>query len=200
MLHKRDIIMNRYNIVLLFFLVGIVGCVPTIKDYDAEKLEYEQIKKIKNSQATYDPFNAPATPKYVKVAKDEEEGIFIEVIKLRPITNQQGIKLDVWKVNAVNTSPDTKCVDVKWKLQDFEFQSEEPLEFLIKGGQTLYLGKMTQSIWSFDDVLIALPPSGYVDSLHIRKAEIDAKTHRLTCEIKEEDIDEPKEDTDAIEM
>jgi hypothetical protein len=48
--------------------------------------------------------------------------------------------------------------------------------------------------------MIAIPPSGYVDSMHVRDAEYDTKTHKLTCDMLEKDIDDPKKDTDAVEM
>jgi hypothetical protein len=190
------------KIVIIFALLFVVGCTPNIREYDAEKLEFDQITKLKKAQS--DPFNAPSTPAIVRVAEDKDEKVYIEVIKLKPITNQYGIKLDVWTVNAVNNSPITKCVKVLWKLQDFEFESEQPLEFMLTGNQQLNIGKMRQSIWSFEEekgtTLIAIPPSGYVDALKVRNAELDKKTNRLTCEMLEKDIDDLKKDTNAIEM
>lgn len=189
------------KIVITFVLsLFVIGCTPNIKEYDAEKLEYDQTNKLKLAQKKEDPFRSPNTPPYVKVAEDEDEHVYIEVIKLKPIKNKDGIKLDVWTVNAINQSPEPKCVIVNWKLQDFEFETEQPIEFLLKGKEVLPLGKMKQSIWSFDGAMIAIPPSGYVDSLKIRAADIDKDTHRLTCDMLEEDIDSPKKDTDAIEM
>ena len=179
-------------------LLLLTGCV-TVRDYDAEKLEYERVQELKKAQKE-DPFNSPVTPDYVKVADDPDEGIYVEVMKLHPITDPHGIKLDIWTVNAVSRSDKTKCVKIDWKLQDFEFESEQPVEFLIKKGETLHIGKMKQSIWSFDTTFIAIPPSGYVDSLHVRDADFDEKTRELTCDMLEEDVDEPKTDTDAIEM
>jgi len=188
----------------MLFLVSflITGCgLGTVKDYDSEKLEAEQISKLHKKQA--DPFNNPPTPSYVKVAKDEDEGVYIEVIKLKPLVTKQGVKLDVWTVNAISTNKEStvpKCVKVNWKLQDFEFESEQPLEFILKGKEVLNIGKMKQSIWSFDGALIAIPPSGYVDNMKVRDADFDKKIKRYTCEMLEEDIDNPKKDTDAVEM
>lgn len=70
----------------------------------------------------------------------------------------------------------------------------------MEGKGTLKIGKMKQSIWSFDDAFIAIPPSGYVDTLKVRDADYDKITHRLTCEIPEEKVDEPKKDHDTLEM
>lgn len=189
---------TRSAVLILLSLLAIVGCTPVIKDYDAEKLEYDQVTKLKKAQS--DPFNNPPTAPIVKVVEDQDEGIYVEVIKLKPITDGHGIKLDIWNVKATNKKHDPKCVSIMWKLQDFEFESSQPLEFLIHGGETLNLGKMKQSIWSFDGAAIAIPPSGYVEKMNVRKADIDKITHRLTCDMLEEDIDDLKQDTDAPEL
>ena len=189
--------MKKILTVVLTSALLTTGCM-TIVDYDAEKAEAVQVAKIKKAQK--DPFNNPSTPSYVKVAKDEDEGIYIEVMKLKPVKDSHGIMLDAWTVNAVSTSDKPHCVSVLWKLQDFEFESEQPLEFLMTGKEVLKIGKMKQSIWSFDGAFIAIPPSGYVDALKVRDADIDKITHRLTCEIPEEKVDEPKTDHDTLEM
>ena len=188
----------RGTILILLSFSIVIGCTPNIQDYDAEKLEYDQVTKLKKAQS--DPFNSPQTAPIVKVADDPDAGIYVEVIKLKPVIDGHGIKLDVWTVKATNKKPDPKCVSIMWKLQDFEFESEQPLEFLIRGGETLNLGKMKQSIWSFDGATIAIPPSGYVDKMNVRKADVDKITHRLTCDMLEEDIDDLKTDTNAPEF
>ncbi len=182
------------KIFLILTLLAVIGCSQNIIEYDSEKMELDQAKKIKQKQA--DPFNNPATPDYVKVADDEDEGVYIEVMKLHPIKGPQNIKLDVWNVQAVNRTLEPKCVGISWKLQDFEFESEQPMEFLLLGKQTLHVGKMKQSIWSFDGAMIAIPPSGYVDDLKVRKAVFDTKSKRLTCEMEEKDIQDPVKDDD----
>jgi hypothetical protein len=181
------------RITILSVLLIITGCV-TVRDYDAEKLEYEQANKIKNAQSKVDPFNNPATPDYVKIADNDD--VYVEAIKLKPFKGPQNIKLDHWIINATNRSNKTVCVAIKWKLQDFEFTSELPLEFLMKGKEFLKVGDMRQSIWSFSDVMIAIPPSGYVDSMNVRDAKIETKTGKYTCDMLEEDIQEPKGDND----
>lgn len=186
------------NFFIMLSLLVLSACTPNIIEYDAEKMEYDQVKNLKAAQKKIDPFNNPSTPSIVKVA--DEDGVSIEVIKLKSIKSQDGIVLDVWTVSAMNTSKETKCVTIAWKLQDFEFESEQPLEFLISPNETLKVGKMKQSIWSFDGALIAIPPSGYVDNMKVRKADFEKKTSKLTCDMLEEDVKEPKTDTNSIEM
>jgi hypothetical protein len=167
-------------------LVSVVGCM-TVRDYDSEKMEFEQANKIKAAQA--DPFKSEATPDYVKVAEDDD--VTIEVIKLKPIKGPQNIDLQVWTANAINHAKTSKCVRIDWKLMDFNWETSLPYEFLLLDNEVLKIGTMTQTIWSFDGAAIAIPPSGYVDKMKIRDADLDKKTNKLTCEMVEEDIQEP---------
>jgi hypothetical protein len=173
-------------VVMLVLLSSTVGCV-TVRDYDAEKLEYEQAAKIKKAQA--DPFGSEPTPDYVKVADNGE--VFVDVKKSTPIINNQGIKLESWIASAKNNTTEPKCVRIDWKLMDFNLETALPYEFLIMGNEQLKIGKMTQTIWSFSDVAIALPPSGYVDKFNVRDAEIEVKTKKFTCEMTENEIQTP---------
>lgn len=186
----------RYTRVLLILLTltTIIGCTANIKDYDSEKLEAERVNKLSAAQKKQDPFNSPATANYVKIADNDD--VFVEAIKLKPLDGPKHIRLDHWTINATNRSNKTVCVSIKWKLQDFEFTSELPLEFLMMGKESLKVGDMKQSIWSFDDALIAIPPSGYVDSMNVRDAKVEPKTGKYTCDLLEEDIQEPKGDHD----
>lgn len=179
--------MNKMLITLL--MLALTGCAVTVKEYDAEKLEYDQINRIKKAQS--DPFNSPATPAYVKVA--ENNGVYVEAIKLRPIMGHQNIKLDVWTVDAVNTTDKSQCVTINWKLQDFELETGLPYEFLVPNNKTLPIGRMQQTIWSFDGAAIALPPSGYIDGMRVRDAKFEIATGKLTCDELEKDIQTPKE-------
>jgi hypothetical protein len=179
---------------LKFIAVSLVlsvlsGCAVTIKDYDAEKLEYEQINRIKKAQS--DPFNAPSTPSYVKLI--ENNGVYVEAIKLTPIKGHQGIMLDVWVVDAVNTNDKSQCVTINWKLQDFDFETGLPYEFLVPEKKSIKIGRMTQTIWSFDGAAIAIPPSGYIDGMRVRDAKFELSTGKLTCDELEKDIQTPKE-------
>jgi hypothetical protein len=171
----------------IFIILVLTGCTPNIIDYDAEKLVQVQSDKIKKSQA--DPFNNNLTPAYVKLAEDEDNNIFIEAIKLKPIKRGDGILLDVWRINAINRTSTPKCVKINWKLQDFEFETTLPYIFLIKGNEILKVGKMQQTIWSFDDVAIAIPPSGYIEDLKIINASLDEKK-KYTCENLDDHVDE----------
>ena len=181
------------EIFLILLSLSITGCV-TVVEYDAEKMEYEQVNKLKYAQQHPDPFNNPATPPLVKIADNDD--VYVEAIKLKPVEGPQHIKLDVWTIKATNRSKITKCVAIKWKLQDFEFTSDLPLEFLLQGREQIKIGDMKQSIWSFDSTLIAIPPSGYVDSMNVRDADIEKTTGKYTCDQLEEDIQEPKESED----
>lgn len=167
-------------------LISSISCTPNIKDFDAEKMEYDQIQKIKKAQA--DPFNNPTTPDHVKVADNDD--IYVTVTKGLPIKGHEGIKLDVWNIYAVNRSHTPKCVMINWKLQDFELESPLPYDFLIQDKESIQVGRATQTIWSFDGVAIAIPPSGYVDGMHVRDAEFDEKTHKFICEELEKNIQE----------
>lgn len=171
--------------IVLILSSFMAGCV-TIKDYDAEKMEYEQIKNVKNAQR--DPFKNKPTPDHVKVA--EKDDVVIEVHKGLPLTGPEGIKLQVWHAMATNTAKESKCVLINWKLMDFMFESPLPTEFLLKGKEKLIIGKMRQTIWAFDDSFIALPPSGYVDSINIREPDKDKKTGKESCDLDETGIDE----------
>jgi len=176
--------MIKYIVLLLF----LIGCTPNIIDYDAEKIVQVQTEKIKKAQA--DPFNNKPTLPYVKLADANDNSIFIEAIKLKPIKRPDGIFLDVWMINAINRTPISWCVKINWKLQDFEFESTLPYIFLIKGNEILKVGKMQQTIWSFDDVAIAIPPSGYIEDLKIIKAPLDEKKKSYTCENLDDHVDE----------
>jgi len=175
----------------------MTGCV-TIQEYDAEKLEYEQISKVKQSQKQKkeDPFISEKTADVVKV-KDEDD-VLIEAIRSAPIEHR-GVKLEVWVINANNRSSTPKCVIIDWRLQDFNFETSLPYEFLIDKNAIIKVGKMTQTIWSFDDVNIAIPPSGYINDMKVRDADYEKTTNRLTCDTLEEDIQTPEE-KDTIEL
>ncbi len=95
---------------------------------------------------------------------------------------------------ATNTNREPKCVIVEWRLQDFEYESDLPTEFLIKGGQKLSIAKMRQTIWSFDDVsFAALSPSGKA-AIKVRDADVNKKTGKADCLPDESFIQEPKPD------
>ena len=172
----------------IFLLLLLVGCTPNIIDYDAEQIAQVQSEKIKKAQA--DPFNNKPTEPYVKLAEADDNSIFIEAIKLRPIKRADGIFLDVWLINAINRTPKPRCVKINWKLQDFEFETTLPYIFLIKGGEILKVGKMQQTIWSFDDIAIAIPPSGYINDLKVIEAPLEKQKLNYTCEDLDEHVDE----------
>lgn len=167
-------------------LLVLTGCTANIKDYDAEKMEYDQIKNIKNAQRK-DPFSYERTPDYVKVL--DEDNIVIEVRRDKPLIGRENIRLEQWKANAINNNDESKCVTVKWALQDFEFDTSLPSEFLLFGHEDLPIGKMRQTIWAFDGAFIALPPSGYVSGINIRDADVNPKTGAESCEPDESNID-----------
>lgn len=169
------------------------GC--AVIDVDFEREEAKRIAELKIAKT--DPFKNEPTPDYVKVI--EEDDVLIEAIKQKPISGPQGLKLDVWEVNAINHSSDPKCVTVHWRLQDFQLETDLPYEFLINKYETVRIGRMKQTVWSFDDTLIALPPSGYAESVSVVDARFDEKLHSLTCEMLENEIDEPGE-KDTLEL
>lgn len=162
------------------------GCTPNIIERDFEKEEAQRIKDLQ--KAKEDPFKNQPTPDYVKLI--EEDGVYVEALKQHPVKGPGGVMLDVWVVNAVNTAEDPQCVTVNWKLQDFEFESDEPYEFLVPAHKTLKIGKMKQTIWSFDDTFIAIPPSGYVDGIRVREPNVEKLNGKIGCETPEEDIQE----------
>lgn len=166
---------------VLFYLM-LVGCTPNIIDIDSEKLEYTQLQNVKKSQS--DPFKNQATPNQVRVA--DNDGVFVDVIKGAPYLGRENIKLDVWTIYASNRTDTPKCVLITWKVQDFELETELPFEFVLKPQQSLKVGKMKQTIWSFDNTFIALPPSGYVDNMRVRSSFLE--NGKLTCDEKEADI------------
>lgn len=166
------------------------GCAPTIIDYDAEKEETLQVEKLKAAQKKEDPFNNPLTPPYVKLQDTDE--VYVEVFKLKDISDHRGVKLQNWEVFIGNKTDRHLCVIIDWKLQDFELESDQPIDFLLKPKEFLDLGKMKQTIWSFDDVAIAIPPSGYIKEVKTQDSEIDEKTKKYTCDMPEEEIDDEK--------
>lgn len=172
------------KLIILFYLL-LVGCTPNIIEVDNEKLEYDQVHKIQKAQA--DPFISHATPDIVKVADNDD--VYVNVVKGLPFLGRNNIKLDTWNIFAINRTEDAKCVLISWKVQDFELESELPFEFVIKSKQTVNVGKMKQTIWSFDDALIALPPSGYVSNMRVRPAQIEHG--RFTCDELDSNIKEP---------
>lgn len=170
---------------VILSIVLLSGC-ATVRDYDAEKVEMEQVSKIKKAQR--DPFANKPTPDHVRVI--EEDGVYVEVHKGFPNTGPEGIKLDIWRAIVTNTNKTAKCVSVDWALQDFEFESDLPSEFLVKAGEKLVVGKMRQTIWAFDGAYIALPPSGYAKSISVRDPDVNKKTKNQSCELDESNIDE----------
>jgi hypothetical protein len=160
------------------------GCV-TIQEYDAEKMEYLQVKNIKKAQS--DPFYSENTPSTVRVI--EEDDVYVEVHKLDSLKGAQDIELQVWSAMVTNNSDDDYCTTIAWKLQDFEFESPYPTEFLLKANEKITIGKMRQTIWAFDGAYIALPPSGYAESINLREPDVDKKTGIKSCEFDESNID-----------
>lgn len=178
-----------YNKILIVpILVSLIGCSATIRDYDTGKMDREQALRIKQAQSG--PTKMEPTPDYVKVA--DNDGVIVEVNKTLPIKGREGIKLDVWKVTATNHTSTPKCVKIDWRLMDFNFETSQPFEFVINDHQILKVGKMTQTIWSFDNTAVALPPSGYVNKMDVRDADYDKKTRKFTCDMTDAQIDEPK--------
>lgn len=173
-------------VIALLIMLSVVGCTSNIKDVDFDKLEVTQVSKLKKKQ-TEDPFKSEVTPNFVKLI--EKDDISIEVFKVLPIEHK-GIKLDVWTVTAINNSDTNKCIAIQWKLQDFEFESDLPIMFILNSKQKLSIGKMKQTIWSFDEFQVAIPPSGYVENLFIREPSYDKKTHNQTCNQLETEIKE----------
>lgn len=175
---------------ILILLILVSGCTANIIDYDAEKIEREQVNKIKTAQK--DPFNNKITPAYVKIA--DVDDVYIEAIKLKPEINKDELKLDLWAIQAVNITLIPKCVAINWKLQDFDFETGLEYEFLIKPNQLLKVGRMKQSIWSFDGSNITIPPSGYIESMNIRDAKYEKTINQFVCTELESDIQTPKEE------
>lgn len=173
----------KYIFVLLVLTVS--ACSIKVHEYDSEKMEYLQVKNIKKAQS--DPFYTEETPTTVRVV--EEDGVYVEVHRLDSNTGNQDIKLQVWSAMVTNTTDDNFCATITWKLQDFEFESSYPTEFLIKAHEKLTIGKMRQTIWAFDDVYLALPPSGYAEAIHLREPDINKKTGVISCEFDESNID-----------
>ncbi|MGZ8924619.1 MAG: hypothetical protein ACXW2E_01925 [Nitrososphaeraceae archaeon] len=180
--------MIRLDNLIIFGYLILVGCTPNIKEYDPEKMEYIQAERIKMAQQ--DPFYSSSTPSYVKLIEEDE--VYVEAIKLRPEVGPTDIKLDTWVINVINRSAEIKCVTIDWKLMDFDFESDLPHTFVVDATEILKLGKMKQTVWAFDDTFIALPPSGYVNSLNVVDAQFDEKINEYTCDILERDIQEPK--------
>jgi hypothetical protein len=176
-----------HKITLLLAIIFVQGCAPVIKDFDAGKIEREKVAQIKQIQL----LKPVPTPDFVRVA--DEDGVIVEVIKLKPIKGRAGINLDVWSINVSNKSDEPKCVAIDWKLMDFELETSLPYDFLVLDNETIKLGRMKQTIWSFDDNAIALPPSGYVERMRVRDASFEKTTNTLTCETLESDIQEPKD-------
>jgi hypothetical protein len=172
------------KLIVLVYLF-LVGCAPNIIDIDSEKLEHAQIQNIKKTQS--DPFKNEPTANQVKVADNDD--VYVEVIKGTPFLSRENVKLDIWTIYATNRTEYPKCVLITWKVQDFELESELPFEFIIKPRQSVKVGKMKQTMWSFDNTFIALPPSGYVDNMRVRHASLE--NGKLTCDEKESEMQEP---------
>ncbi len=173
-------------------LLFIVGCGPKIIDYDPEKDTYDHMKNLSKAQA--DPFYAENTPDVVKLVKKDD--IEIEITKMSPLVGRMGIKLDRWEAKAINYSKQPKCVIVDWKLMDFEYESSYPTEFLVEGYSILQFAKFTQTIWAFDrDTYLALPPSGYINDMSVRDADVD-KNGKYDCLMDESWIDVVDDDSE----
>lgn len=177
---------------ILLSILLLTGCSINVLEYDFEKQEAEQVEKIKQAQSKKkDPFDSPPTPPYVKIFNDDD--VYVEVFRLKDISFRD-IVLQQWEVYIKNKNNYNICVAIKWKLQDFELQSEYPTMFLLKPDQYLDLGKMKQTVWAFDKIFVALPPSGYVDSAKILEAQIDKKTNKYTCDMEEDSVEENVEE------
>jgi hypothetical protein len=176
------------KIIIVPILVSLFGCSTIVHDYDSGKMDHEQALRIKKAQL--EPGKLQPTPDYVKVA--DSDGVIVEVEKTLPIKGREGIVLDVWKVTATNHTSTSKCVKIDWRLMDFSFETSQPFEFVLLDHQILKVGKMTQTIWSFDETAVALPPSGYVNKMDVRDANYDKKMRKFTCNMTDDQIDQPK--------
>lgn len=171
--------------IIPIIIVSLSAC-ATVQEYDSEKMEYLQIKNIKKAQS--DPFYSEDTPTSVKVI--EEDDVYVEVHKLDSLKGAQDIELQVWSAMVTNNSDEDYCTTIVWKLQDFEFESPYPSEFLLKSKQKLIIGKMRQTIWAFDGAYLALPPSGYAEAINLREPDVNKKTGVKSCEFDESNIDD----------
>lgn len=157
--------MFKYLIVLSFLF--IVGCTPTIQDRDFEKEEVEYIRSH-----GVDPMFAPATKDDIFMGR--KDGITVSLHK-DTSTYINGVESQNWFAVVTNENDDPKCVAIVWRLMDFEIINDNPELVYIKGHEINHnFTQLKQKLWYLNNVLFALPPSGYIHDVFIR--DPDPKT------------------------
>lgn len=179
------------KILIVGYIMLLTACSTTnIIDYDPEKETFEHMKNVKKAQQ--DAFYAEETPPHVDLFK--KDGINIVIDKKDPLVGRMGIRLDRWEASAINHNNLPKCVAVDWRLLDFEYESQYPDEFLVYGNSVLNFAHFRQTIWAFDkDTFLVLPPSGYVNDISVRDADINEKGH-YECMLNEDWITDVGDD------
>jgi hypothetical protein len=163
---------------ILLILPLLIGCTPNIVDRDFEKEEREYIK-LHGELAKKDPLYGAPTPHKVESAR--EDGVVITLFKGKDV-KEGGLQLQQWYAMVRNENDEPKCVNIAWKLMDFQMVTEYAEYIYLKPYEekTDY-AIMKQKVWELDGVRLVLPASGYVAAMDIKEP-----SEKNTCEFETE--------------
>lgn len=152
-------------LIVLPLLLG--GCATTVIDYDPENME------LPPGIPEYEP-----TPDRVELG--DRRDIVVKAVKTEPFmdVDQYGneVERQVWQISATNRNKYyDQCVTILWRLMEFKLYMDGPSEFLIPATETHNVGMMVGQTWKIDGVKIALPPSGYIQQMRVRRPNKNAK-------------------------
>lgn len=152
-------------IFVILSMLGLSGCATTtIRDYDGENISQEE------KQQLMDEGGIQYTESIIELISDN--GITIIATKTTPtltVYHDYEVVQDNWDITALNTTTDSECVTLLWKLMDFKFVSEYPSEFLVRHSSSLHIGTMIQQVWEIQGVKFTPDSSGYVAGMLVRE-------------------------------
>jgi len=151
---------------LLLVLPLLVACTPNIVDRDFEKEEREYIK-VHGELAKKDPlYGAPTSH---KVESAREDGVVITLFKGKDV-KEGGLDLQQWHAMVRNENDEPKCVNIAWRLMDFQMITEYAEYIYLKPyEEKVDYALMKQKVWELDGVRLVLPASGYVAAMDVRE-------------------------------
>lgn len=171
---------------LLIVTMVMVGCAHKVIDRDFEKEEQDYIKQY--GKAANDPlWQAPTAN---DLLAGEEDGVRITIHKGASDQTKDDILLQNWYAVLTNDNDKPKCVNVAWKLMDFELITESPDYLFVKGHETkISYAHLKQKVWEMDGIRLALPASGYIQAMDVVSPKKDAKPGQ-ECDFVDEKVKE----------
>lgn len=131
------------------------GCATRVVDYDPEHAG--TASRVEHAEPL------PTAP-VVVVAKNDN--VAVRVVR-KDSLDRDGVTLQQWDVFTSNEGREDVCVGVVWRLMDFRYVASVPTPFHVPAQRHVFIGEMVQTTTVINGVVVALPPSGYVQELHV---------------------------------